>query len=125
MGKLTPFGREVRRLRLEHPATPMLKDLADAVGVSSAFLSAVETGRKPPPAKIVDDIARFFDVDVRKRAELHRLAAASAKSIQLSLTGTTDRSRELAVAFARRFPDLTEENVERMLELIEHEQSQP
>ena len=118
---LTPFGREVRRLRLDHEGGPKLKDLADALGVSSAYLSAVETGRKSAPPKLVERIADLFKVDDKKRNELLRLASASAKTVQLSLTGQGERRRELAVAFARRFSELSEEGIAKMLDVIEHE----
>ena len=44
---LTPFGQIVRKKRIDKFLT--LKEMADALGVSSAFLSAVEMGRKAIP----------------------------------------------------------------------------
>ena len=41
---LTSIGRFLRKLRIDHGE--ILKDMADALGVSSAFLSAVENGKK-------------------------------------------------------------------------------
>lgn len=119
---LSPFGREVRKMRLEHDDTPKLKDLADALGVSSAYLSAVETGKKPAPASMVDKIAAYFDLDVKKRAHLRQLATQSMKFVQLDLHGKDAKSRELATAFARRFPTLDEADVDAWLQVIQEDE---
>lgn len=44
---LTSVGRFLRTLRIDHGE--ILKDMADVLGVSSAFLSAVENGKKKMP----------------------------------------------------------------------------
>lgn len=44
---LTGIGKFLRKLRIDNEE--ILKDMADALGVSSAFLSAVENGRKKMP----------------------------------------------------------------------------
>ncbi|MGX1195862.1 helix-turn-helix domain-containing protein [Metabacillus sp. SLBN-84] len=45
--KLTPFGQITRRIRLEHGE--YLKDMALHLGVSPAYLSAVERGLRNAP----------------------------------------------------------------------------
>ena len=57
----TPFGQKVREMRHETGTT--LKDLADALGVSQAYLSALETGRRPRPTPArVDQICAYFGI---------------------------------------------------------------
>jgi transcriptional regulator with XRE-family HTH domain len=41
---LTPFGKKVRKLRIDVGVT--LKSMADAMGVTSSYLSAIETGKR-------------------------------------------------------------------------------
>ena len=117
---LSPFGKEVRKMRIEHKDTPNLKDMAEALDVSSAYLSAVETGKKPASSALVEKIADYFNVSARQRTELHQLASKSAKFVQLQLTGANSKSRELATAFARRFPGLDEDEVDTWLQFIEN-----
>ena len=45
---MTPFGRKLRQLRAAKPC--QLKDLAKALKVSSAYLSALEHGRRGKPS---------------------------------------------------------------------------
>ena len=44
---MTPFGDRMRQLRSERGVT--LKEMADATGVSSAYLSALEHGKRGRP----------------------------------------------------------------------------
>ena len=44
IGMLTEFGKALRRIRLDNDE--LLKDMADKLKVSSAYLSAVENGKK-------------------------------------------------------------------------------
>ncbi len=44
---LTEFGKAIRKIRLDKGE--ILKDMAKRLGISSAFLSAVENGRKNVP----------------------------------------------------------------------------
>ena len=120
---LSPLGKEIRKMRLDHEDTPRLKDLADALGVSSAYLSAVETGRKSASSTLVDRICDLFKTDDAKRQELRRLAMNSTKYVQLQLTGQSSKSRELATAFARRFPSMDEDTVDTLLQVIQRDEA--
>ena len=51
---VTKLGIALRKIRLDRQE--LLKDMADRLKVSSAFLSAVETGKKRPPANFIDRI---------------------------------------------------------------------
>jgi transcriptional regulator with XRE-family HTH domain len=51
MSKLTDFGKAIRKLRIDYDTN--LNELATSIGVSSAFLSAVETGKKPISAELI------------------------------------------------------------------------
>ena len=44
---MTPFGDRMRKLRSERGIT--LKEMAEALGVSSAYLSALEHGKRGRP----------------------------------------------------------------------------
>ncbi len=122
---LTQFGKEIRKLRIDHQPPLKLKDLADAIDVSSAYLSAVETGNKTPSPSLVDKIADKLKVDQVRRKELHSLARESQKVVQLDLSESTNQAKELAVAFARRFTSLNEGDMERLMQIIERDQNAP
>lgn len=106
----TPYGKAVRKLRID--VGVRLKDMADALGVKSAYLSAVESGRKRITDKLVNDTVAFFEGAGVKNAEgirckLSNLVEQSQPEYKFDLNGKNDTDRELVVAFARRFSDLS------------------
>lgn len=106
----TPYGKAVRKLRID--AGVRLKDMADALEVKSAYLSAVESGRKRITDKLVNQTVMFFEqVGVKGksdiRAHLSGFVDQSQPEYKIDLNGKNDSDRELVVAFARRFSDLS------------------
>ena len=73
---MTPFGVKIRYWR--HRKGRTLHQQADALGVSAAYLSALETGaRGRPSAVLVDQICGWLGLIWDDAEELKRLAALS------------------------------------------------
>ena len=101
--KLTPFGLCVRKLRLELGLT--LKSMADALGVSSAYLSSIELGDKQLTAKIAEDSLRFFQGKLTKE-QLNELQDSAAKSVDIvPVSSLGGDEKVLVAAFARRLTE--------------------
>lgn len=105
--QLTPFGRLVRKHRIDRDM--LLGDMADALGVSSAYLSSVETGKKgAPKADLVNRVAEHLKLSTTERAELHQAAEESSKIIRLEVP-KNNRGSDVVAAFARQFSELSDE----------------
>ncbi|KVQ01848.1 hypothetical protein WJ96_33180 [Burkholderia ubonensis] len=101
--KLTPFGLCVRKLRLELGLT--LKSMADALGVSSAYLSSIELGDKQLTAKIAEDSLRFFQGRLTQE-QLKELQDSAAKSVDIvPVSSLGGDEKVLVAAFARRLTE--------------------
>lgn len=109
---LTPFGREVRKLRIERGH--LLKDMADGLGVSSAWLSAVETGRKSIPADLPGQIATYYGLNERDREHLEEVAALSRKEFTVVPRQGDDLSQSVAARLARSFEELSQAELEQI-----------
>ena len=105
MNTLTPFGKEVRKLRIDHGTK--LKDLAEHLKVSSAYLSAVETGKKDLTEHVIEGVVKFFRLDRIDAMRLRSVADKSRHAVRIELKGVREPDRELAAVFARRFEDGT------------------
>ena len=95
---LTPFGIEVRKQRLDKGMR--LLDMADAMNKTAAFLSSVETGRKPIPDGFVDEAADALSASPEERAAL--VAAADRTRREVKVGNLAGQDRELVAAFARK-----------------------
>jgi len=114
---LSRFGKTVRKLRIDKGVT--LKSMAETLGKTSAYLSAVETGRKNPPDKLVRDIADFFGLSAAKTEDLIDAAQESRREVSIPMVGFNDAQREVAAAFARQFSALTEDELDQIRGLLE------
>lgn len=65
---LTPFGKALRKLRLDLNIS--LKDMAEKLNVSSSFLSAVETGKKKIPQNFLKKIITSYKLPRKNVWEL-------------------------------------------------------
>lgn len=110
---LSRFGKTLRKLRIDHSIT--LGDLGNLIGVSAAFLSALERG-KPVPANFVEKIAGAIQLTPEELTELQQAAAAQIKEVTLKMDTKSDATRELTVAFARSFESMSDDQIRQMLE---------
>lgn len=115
---LTPFGKALRSLRLDKGM--LLKDMAEDLGVTSSYLSSVETGKRNIPEEWPQRIGKLYDLNPNELKKLLAAATASATQIKLDLSEVDDKSRELAVAFARKFSDLSPEDQNEILTLLKN-----
>ena len=92
--------------------------MADKLNVSSAFLSAVEMGRKHMPATWERTLVEDYRLDAGQTAELSNAIAESAKSVRLDLTNISADSRRTVLAFARKIQEVDEADLERIAEFL-------
>lgn len=105
MATLTPFGKALRKLRVEKGLR--LFDLAETLGQSTAFLSAVETGRKPIPDGMVLRLSRAMDLTATEVKDLRSAADRTRKEVRVD--DRSENDRELIAAFARRLDDVPDD----------------
>jgi transcriptional regulator with XRE-family HTH domain len=117
---VTPFGERLRELRAERGMT--LADMADALGLSPAYLSALEHGRRGRPTHaLVIAICAQLNIIWDDADELLRLARLSHPRITVDTAGLSPQATELANLLAERIRKLPQDKVERMLALLKSE----
>jgi DNA-binding XRE family transcriptional regulator len=94
---LTDFGKAVRKARLD--ANETLSTMADALSVSPAFLSALETGRKNISEEWIVKIADYF---LEKGIKIEKLAEyADVSNQSVSIANCNPQQQMLIAGFAR------------------------
>jgi len=102
---MTPFGRRLRELRAER--SQKLKDMAAALRVTPAYLSALEHGhRGKPSAGLVQQISAFFNLAWDDVDELTQLARISDPRVVIDTSGLSPEATELANRLAERIGKL-------------------
>lgn len=111
---MTPFGAELRRLRKARDVT--LTQMAASLGVSSAYLSALEHGHRGRPSfSLIQRIIAYFNVIWDDAEKLERLAQISDPRVTVDTSGLDPRATELANRLAQTIGSLNDDELEEFL----------
>jgi transcriptional regulator with XRE-family HTH domain len=114
---MTPFGVKLRQIRAERGMT--LKQMAESLGVSSAYLSALEHGRRGRPAHpMVVALCAQLNIIWDEADELVDLARRSHPRVTVDTAGLAPQATELANLLAERIRKLSPAEIERMLAIL-------
>lgn len=116
---LTEFGKEIRKLRLEHD--DLLKNMADKLEVTSSYLSAIEHGKKPIPADLISRLRSIYDLTPEQIERLEQAKRESAMKVNIDLAGVNKKQAMLANAFARKLNCFSDEDMEKIMKVIQGE----
>ncbi len=104
---MTPLGERIRELRRERGVSQ--KDMAAAIGVSAAYLSALEHGHRGVPSwPMIQKIIGYFNVIWDDAEELQKLAEGSHPRVVIDTSGLSPAATELANLLARAVGELGE-----------------
>ena len=118
---MTPFGERVRQLRGERGR--MLKDMGAHLGVSSAYLSALERGERGKPTwTLIQGVLQYFHIIWDEADELTRLADLSDPRVKIDTANTDPKATLLANRLAREIRTLTPEELEALLAVLDRAQ---
>jgi transcriptional regulator with XRE-family HTH domain len=112
---VTAFGDFVRRRRLDLGMT--LKDMAGQLGVSNAFLSAVELGRKRIPDSWDEVLPKILVLSENQKNEL--LNRMESCRVAGALVGFDDEGLKAVVdEYSRNRAYITEKEISALLNMI-------
>jgi len=111
---MTPFGEKLRALRAQRNL--QLKDMADGLGVSPAYLSALEHGhRGRPNRRFVHRVCQYLGIIWDEAEALQRLADLSHPRVTVDTAGLSAAATELANLLAARIGELDDVRIARLL----------
>ena len=114
----TEFGKKLQQLRQLGGMT--LHDVAQKMGVSTAFLSAIENGRKRVPDDFVGKVGAVLPVARQQADELEALASQARQQVVVPLPQASRKDADLATVLARKFNSLSEAQKDRIREIIDN-----
>lgn len=114
---VTSVGSFLRKLRIDNGE--ILRDMAKKLGVSSAFLSAVENGKKKAPNMWFSKLEAAYSLTSQQVEEFKNAVAESGDTVELNIRNAPDTNRRLAVSLAGQFDVLDEETAQKLLDILE------
>jgi transcriptional regulator with XRE-family HTH domain len=115
---MTPFGAKLRELRSSRGISQ--RQMAEALGVSPAYLSALEHGRRGAPNwAMVQKIIGYFNVIWDDAEELQRLAAVSDPRVVIDTAGLSPEATALANRLALEIGRLSPGTIARLQSVLD------
>ncbi len=114
---MTPFGARIRALRKHRGIS--LQKMAHDLGVSSAYLSALEHGHRGRPSSgLVMQACWYLGLIWDDAEHLKRLARISHPRVVVDTSGLSEKATELANLLAERIRDLDDQTLDWILSEI-------
>jgi len=110
----TAIGKELRKLRIDREER--LLDMANKLGKSASFVSAVEVGKKAPPSGFVEALIKTYQLAADAAEAIRRSADASRRAFLLE--PNTALGRDTAGMLARRMNSLSEEQLRQIQAIL-------
>ena len=122
----TELGRWLKVFRLSRGLR--LYDMAEKLECSSAFLSAIENGKKAAPVSFFDNMKNKYGLDKKESNELKEAIEKTraetkkkAETIHLKIDNLKQWTDQLAFVFARKVNNLNEQQRKELLKILENE----
>jgi transcriptional regulator with XRE-family HTH domain len=115
---LTEFGKFCRKIRIDHGE--LLKDMANKLSISPAYLSAVEAGHRNIPADWPEKITKMYSLDAEQLITLKRAVEYSTTQFKVNLSEFSHNDRDLILSFVREFINLDEEAKNQIKSVLKH-----
>lgn len=114
---MTPFGQKLRELRRARKLSQ--KDMAFALNISAAYLSALEHGHRAVPSfDFVQRVTGYFNVIWDEAEELQHLATLSDPKVCIDTSGLLPEATELANLLACRIGAMGADEINGLLDAL-------
>ena len=106
----------MRTLRIDRGE--LLKNMADKLDVVPSYLSSIENGKRTPNKALIDKIAVAYGLVGETYKDLLDAYHTSIDEISVSFAQATDSQKSVGIAFARKFNDLSEQQIESIKKIL-------
>lgn len=114
---MTPLGLHLRHLRAERGITQ--REMAEGIGVSPAYLSALEHGRRGKPSfALLQRMIGYLGIIWDETDELQAAAALSDPKVAIDTSGLSAEATELANRLARDIATLDKDEMAALLNVL-------
>lgn len=115
---MTPFGQRVRQLRAQRGIT--LAEMAEGLGVTPAYLSALEHGKRGRPTfTLIQGTIHLLGVIWDDADELIRLADLSHPRVTVDTAGLEPEATLLANRLARDIGELEPDEIRELGDILD------
>lgn len=115
---LTELGKYLRRYRINNGL--LLKDMANALNITPAYLSAIENGKRPPTTELINKIEQVFHFTENETKDLMDTYYQTINEITINTKSANDKQTDLGLVFARKIDSLSDEQISKIYQILRH-----
>ena len=97
--------------------------MAIKLGISAAFLSAMEVGRKPIPVDYVEKIKSIYNLTEEQEVELENSIHETNERVPIELAAMNEAQKDISLMFARKIKTADEELLRKLKEALLDEEN--
>ena len=113
---LTNLGKFLRIMRINR--SEILKDMADKLEVSPAFLSAIENGKKKIPTSMRNLLIKKYKLAKDEIYKLDKAIEQSNDTVEINIASLSNENKDLAISFARSFDTFSDKEFKILADFI-------
>lgn len=114
---MTPFGERLRELRKARGVNQA--DMAAALDVSPAYLSALEHGKRGAPSwAFLQKVIQYFGLIWDEAEQLQELAHLSKPKVTIDTSGMDERATRAVNLLSRRIGRLNDRELDQLLAFL-------
>lgn len=113
---VSKFGIFMRDFRERNGES--LRAMASRMGISAAFLSAMEVGRKRIPIEYAKTIKDAYNLNEEEYALLHTSIMETNNKVEIEIQKMNESQKELSMVFARKIENADSELIEKLKEVL-------
>ena len=114
---LSEYGKTLRKIRIDNGFT--LAQMAKAVGITSAYLSTIERGKRNIPKNLTQNIIGHYELSNEQATELQKAEYLSMDSFEIELSAVSLHKKTLVLSLAKNLKNMTYEQVARIKSIME------
>ncbi|MBP3695163.1 MAG: helix-turn-helix transcriptional regulator [Thermoguttaceae bacterium] len=113
---ITSFGKILRKIRID--SGEILKNMADRLEISSAYLSAIENGRRVIPETLVHQLQVAYSLSAEVVQELQKAKDESMMYIRIDLEKSSPLQKNAAIIFQRSFESIDDATALKLIDFF-------
>ena len=114
---LSNYGKILRNIRIDKGLT--MAQMAKAVGITSAYLSTIERGKRNIPKSLTQNVINHYKLSNEQVAELQEAEYLSMDSFEIELSDVDLDKKTLVFTIAKNLKNMTCEQVAMIKNIVE------
>ena len=111
---VTEFGKILKIIRINSGDTA--KNMADKLGISVPYLSAIENGRRDIPTVLPDKLIKAYNLSEKEQQKIRDAVVTSKDKVKIDLTDLAEKKRRVILALAK--DEIDNDTLEEICKLV-------